>query len=430
LFPILFTVPDFSAMGVGSQILEVAVGLACALGWLALHLRRRHGAAASLLNLAAFLVLLHVALSFVMGRDVTVYSFGVLIVVGFFAGAWWLLRETRALGMDDKRVFDWAFWMLVVGIVGSRVLYAYLNYDRFANDKLAVLQVWKGGLVWYGGLIPAVLVGMALASRWKLPVWKLADAGAAAVMLALAVGRWACFLAGDDYGRPTDLPLGVRFTNPASLVPSGLLGTPLHPTQLYMSVACLWIFFVVARIRARSVHAGTAFAWMLILYAVTRGVVIEPLRGDFVERNPSLGSHAVAPLVFEKGPDTPALSMQAGTRVHGDPGGDGRLLEPLELAAGEDTSTLVHALADDADPSAPAVDPHEHAGGAAPPAPEWSVRGVEGLPEGVRIRNLPARWYRSDLPAPPGYVSTSQWLSILVLLAGIALLARLRRREA
>ena len=54
------------------------------------------------------------------------------------------------------------------------------------------------------------------------------DAGAIAVAIGYAVGRMGCFLRGDDYGVPTDLPWGMSF-------PKGLPPTTVHvhPTQLY-----------------------------------------------------------------------------------------------------------------------------------------------------------------------------------------------------
>ena len=56
-------------------------------------------------------------------------------------------------------------------------------------------------------------------------------------------------------------------------------------------------------------------------------------------------------------------------------------------------------------------------------APNWVITQVEGMPEGVSfesdqtMRRTP--WYQSDLPVPPGYVSTSQWISIFIVIAGV-----------
>ncbi|MDH3592971.1 MAG: prolipoprotein diacylglyceryl transferase, partial [Planctomycetota bacterium] len=397
-------------------IIEIVIGIAAFLAWLALHLRGRRDWVAANLNTIAVLVGLHLALSKFMGtdREITIYSFGVVIILGFLAGARFMMGQTDQLGLDRKKIFDWAFWMLVVGIIGARLLYAFLNYESFADNKLEVLRIWNGGLVWYGGLIPATFVGIFLLLRHKLPVMHVLDLGGAAVILALAIGRWACLLAGDDYGRATDSWLGIRFYHERSLVPPALRGVALHPTQLYMSVNCFWLFFAIEWVRRRARFAGQAFAAMLVLYAVSRAAWIEPFRGDFVERNPGYGKHLAASIPIDKAEGSPSVSLARGAVVTASDGTTGRLLEGLDLPAGKAFGT-VRAISDGP------VKPQATGPFGGRSAPRWSVSSIEGLPaEGVTV-SAPdqTRWYHSDLPVPPGYVSTSQWISIFVVIGGV-----------
>jgi len=424
VYPILFEIPNALNLPGGVLAGEIAFGVVCGLLWLYRTLRGQKDWLTSAANMGGFLVLLHVGLSWAMGeqRSVTIYSFGVVIILGFFAGATYLVRLTRPLRLDDKRVFDWAFWMLVVGIVGSRIFYALINYELFADNKMEVFRIWNGGLVWYGGLIPAALVAFPLLRRYKLPALHVADLGAAAVMLALGIGRWACFLAGDDYGRPTDAWWGIRFyegSHGRPLVDRALYGVALHPTQLLMSVTCLWIFFCTDQVRRRARQAGTAFGAMLILYAVTRSVIIEPLRGDFVERNPRYSLHAAAIITVTKGDASPAVRFERGMAVRDAGGRTGTLLDAIDLPAGKATGTL-HAITDDPAPSRKSLL------GNVPP--EWNVVAPPGTPPGVDFQSR-TRAYGSDLPVPPGYVSTSQWISILVVLAGTGIILLARRAK-
>lgn len=429
MFPVLIEIPDAFVLPGGVLAAEIAIGLACGLGWLALHLRGQKGALASTLNMVAFVVLLHLLLSWFMegSEPITIYSFGVVIILGFFAGVAYMLRQTRPLGLEDKKIFDWGFWMLLSGIAGARVLYALLNYEQFAEDKLLLFKIWNGGLVWYGGLIPAAALGIYLLWKNKLPVLHVADIGAAAIMLALGIGRWACLLAGDDYGRPTEAWFGIRFYHPRALIKQPeLVGVPLYPTQLMMSVNCLWIFWAVDLIRRRARFAGQAFGWMLILYAVTRTVLIEPFRGDFVERNPGYGRHIALELVFEKGDNTPAVVLERGTRVVGEDGRTGQLLSDVRMPEGTATAS-VYAISDT--PARPRKDFFSERTRRRGPPPDWNVAKVSGLPEGVRVTSGTPDWYASHLPVPPGYVSTSQWISVFVVLGGVALLLLSRRLQ-
>ncbi|MHC5031570.1 MAG: prolipoprotein diacylglyceryl transferase, partial [Planctomycetota bacterium] len=330
------------------------------------------------------------------------------------------------LHLPTNKVFDWAFWLLVTGIVGSRFLFAFLNYELFEDDKLLIFKIWNGGLVWYGGLIPAVPLGVWLVRRYELPVLHVVDACAVALMLALGIGRWACLMAGDDYGARTDAWMGIRFYDPDCLIPTQLRGELLHPTQLYMSLNALWLFVILEAIRRRARFAGQAFAWMLILYAVTRFVVIEPFRGDFVERNPGWGKHLAAQISVRKDEDTAAVRLERGATVTGANGRTGRLLEDLDLDAGQARGT-VWALSDDpAEPEA-AESPLFRETGRIGPPPRWPVVTVEGLGSDASLQAAGERWYYSDLPPPPGYVSTSQWISLLVVAAGVGILLLARK---
>jgi phosphatidylglycerol:prolipoprotein diacylglycerol transferase len=423
LYPILFEIPNRSALPAEIVAVEVVLGIACLLAWMALRTRAPKGWAATLLSTGAILVALHFLLSWFMGSGpITIYSFGVVIILGFLAGVRFLTAQTDRLGLPTQKVFDWGFWLLLTGIVGARVLYALLNYDEFEGKALEIFAIWKGGLVWYGGLIPTVFVGIWLLRRYELPVLSCCDAAAVALMLGLGIGRWACLLAGDDYGKPTDLWFGIRFYNERSLVVLGapeLRGVALHPTQLYMSVNALWLFFGLEWIRRRAKYAGQAFAALLILYSVTRALLIEPFRGDFVERNPGYGKHAAARLAVEREGDGPAIVLPRGAAVSGD-GREGRLLGEIRLGAGE-KSAMGWAMS-----NAP-VKKTEMAALHAGLMP-WKIDRVEGL-EGATARTVRTRLYRSDLPSPPGYVSISQWISVGVVVAGVAIWLLARRLQ-
>jgi phosphatidylglycerol:prolipoprotein diacylglycerol transferase len=425
--PILFEIPNRATLSTGVLAVEVVVGILCLLGWLALRARAPAGWAATTLSTVAILVGLHFALSwFMKGQTIKIYTFGVVIILGFLAGVRFLSKQTDRLGFPQQRIFDWAFWLLLTGIIGSRLLYGFLNPEQFQHT-LEIFAVWNGGLVWYGGLIPAVIVGVLLLVRWKLPVLTICDACASSLMLALGIGRWACFLAGDDYGQPTTLWQGVRFYADSLVVKGApaLEGVPLHPTQMYMSVNALWLFFFLELIRRRSKYAGQTFASLLILYALTRAILIEPVRGDFVERNPSWRNHLAAELLLKRTDTKSTLTIARGTEVSGG-GRAGKVLgggwpegvvfkkdgsqapETITLAPGQERARC-WVVSDQPVPLAERNAMHSF---------RWPIDKIAGV-EGVTVDVQNVRFYNSDLPKPPGFVSTSQWISIGVVLGGV-----------
>ena len=74
-------------------------------------------------------------------------------------------------------------------------------------------------------------------------------AAAPALAVGHAIGRIGCFLVGDDYGRPSDLPWSVAF--PEGLPPTSVR---VHPTQLYEAAALAVVAW--ALIRWRTVVRG------------------------------------------------------------------------------------------------------------------------------------------------------------------------------
>lgn len=217
--------------------------------------------------------------------------FGVMLVLAFVVGYIQLFRGMRRLGIgDDEDASAIVFAAGVGGIVGAKVYYAILNRD------LSVLFD-RSGLVWYGGFILGTAAVFFTLYKRKLFTWRMLDVAALALALGYAVGRLGCFLVGDDYGRPTDLPWGVAFKVglppttagelrrafgidiPASIPDDQLLR--VHPTQLYETLACLaiWGFglWLLRRAEENGWAPGQVALAMFGLLAVER-FLIEILR--------------------------------------------------------------------------------------------------------------------------------------------------------
>jgi phosphatidylglycerol:prolipoprotein diacylglycerol transferase len=208
----------------------------------------------------------------------TLHTFSVMVMIAYLAGAAFIRRDARAHGIDAEAVSRVSVAALFAVILGGRL--GYLVFVR--RDLLLTweaLKVWHGGLVLYGGLLAVLFVVIAGALIERIRILQLTDLFAVGGMLGLAIGRWGCFFAGDDYGKPTQLPWGVRFVHPDTLVPFELRGIPLHPTQIYLSINALLIFGVLVLLRRRRPPEGTLTAALLMLYAVGRSFV-EFFRGD------------------------------------------------------------------------------------------------------------------------------------------------------
>jgi len=214
----------------------------------------------------------------------TVYAYGFFVAAGFAAGFALVIRAARNNGIPSGTVVDLFFYTLLSSILGSRVLYVLTNFDFFLENPAKIVNLREGGLVFYGGLLLAAGVTLGYIKRHRLPVWKVADLFFPPVALGLFFGRIGCFFAGCCYGKETDLPWGVVFTNPQSLA---RLNVPLHPTQLYDAANGLALFIVLIWLERRKTFEGQVFWFFIFLYSVTR-FLIEALRGD--PRGSFLGS--------------------------------------------------------------------------------------------------------------------------------------------
>ena len=212
---------------------------------------------------------------------ITLYSYGVLLAVSYLVGLKLAMSRAKQRNLDSARILDLGIYIIVAALVGAKLLLLVVDFDHYRNNPGDVLSLARSGGVFYGGLILAVAVAFWYIARHKMPFWSTCDVFAPGIALGHVTGRLGCFAAGCCYGRPTDVPWGVIFTDPLAAANVGTpLGIRLHPTQLYEAGAELLILaFLLATERRGRPFAGRTFWLYMFLYAVSR-YVIEIYRGD------------------------------------------------------------------------------------------------------------------------------------------------------
>jgi len=209
--------------------------------------------------------------------SVTFHSYGLLIAMGFLAGLFLFRAEARRMGEDPDQVTDLCFYLLVAALVGARLLYVLTTPRYFFENPGAILKIWNGGLVFYGGFLAALAAALVYFRRQRLNAWRWADMGTPALAIGQCCGRLGCFLAGCCYGRACDLPWAVTFNDRDSLAP---IGQRLHPTQLYEAAVMFALFVLLWTLRGKKRYDGQLFWSYVLLYGLARSV-IEGFRGDF-----------------------------------------------------------------------------------------------------------------------------------------------------
>ena len=238
-------------------------------------------------------------------------------------------RTVRIWPQD--RVGEITIIALVVGLAGAKLFDIFENWNGFLQNPADYIFS-GGGLTFYGGLICATLAIIIYARKHKMSVRHLADAIAPSLMIAYAIGRIGCQVAGDgDWGiynsaykvdstsqivaaEPNDFKNAIlaypehfqrepnldhaSFHRPGALsflpnwffaynYPNNVnkvgvpipgcqdtycaqLPVPVFPTPLYEIIACTILFFILWGLRDKLRPVGALFCLYLILNGFER----------------------------------------------------------------------------------------------------------------------------------------------------------------
>ena len=199
------------------------------------------------------------------------YTYGAFLAFAFLAAIFVATRAAEREGLDSQFIADLGIVVILSSIVGSRLFYI-LFYDlkHTLENPSELLKFRQTGLVFYGGLVVAVLASLLYSRMKRVSIPLILDIGAPSIALGQAIGRIGCLMSGCCFGAPTNVPWAVHFP---------FLEHGRHPTQIYESLATFAIFLMLIRFRKRKTADGQV-AWLyLVLYAVAR-FIIEFFRGD------------------------------------------------------------------------------------------------------------------------------------------------------
>ncbi len=218
----------------------------------------------------------------------TISSFGVMMVIAFLLGNYLLRIDVVAEGYDAIIADDIIFRAAIGGILGAKFYYlieniptgqAADNINGLINiiagiftlngERIAFgIQNFGAGLVFLGGLVGGMAAVSWYIYRKNLNWFKIADLAAPFLVLGHGIGRIGCFLVGDDYGIPTNLPWAIAFPN--GLPPTNIA---VHPTQLYEMSAYFIIFFYLRYRKRNQTFSGEIIFEYLFLGGLSRFMV-------------------------------------------------------------------------------------------------------------------------------------------------------------
>jgi phosphatidylglycerol:prolipoprotein diacylglycerol transferase len=231
--------------------------------------------------------------------SIEIRLYGVMIALAFIVGTLIGEREARRKGFPPGTVYDLLSFMLIAVVIGARLYYViFSDLSWFITHPFEIIAIWKGGLSLHGGMIGGLIAGIWYCRKRGLPVWKFSDVLAPSAIIGQAIGRIGCTLNGCCYGKETDLPWGLVYSDPHSSAP---LGIPLHPTQIYEIILSLILFAGIWYSRKKVSFDGQMFLTYIMGYGIIR-FFLEFFRGDsLLLFNLIPVPHAMSTVVFLTG---------------------------------------------------------------------------------------------------------------------------------
>lgn len=231
---------------------------------------------------------------------ITVYSYGLMMALGFLAADVVIAAECRRRGLNPDYASSIVVWGAIAGIAGSRVYDILDNFAAYLHDPAAM--IFSGsGFVWYGGLLGGLASTYLVSRYYGIRFLTTADMTAPALALGQAFGRIGCQLSGDgDWGLPSKLPWAMSY--PRAIVgwdPQHVLAlgpnhtlvsacqtaaqcaqVRVHPAPIYETILYVGVFAILWSLRKQNRIDGRLFYGYLMLAGASRFLV------EFIRINP------------------------------------------------------------------------------------------------------------------------------------------------
>lgn len=193
------------------------------------------------------------------------YALSLLITIGILI----LLNKKRPVFKNNTQIFDFLFWIFLIGVlIGGRLGYVlFYNLPYYLENPGKVIALWEGGMSFHGGLIGSVLVAYYLAKKNRLDLLKMTDVLAVPGGLVTALPRIANFINRELFGRIIENEswkwLGVDFGD----------GALRYPSQLFQSAGAVLLFLILLFIYRSKPRKGVTTACYFIFYGLIRFII-------------------------------------------------------------------------------------------------------------------------------------------------------------
>lgn len=214
----------------------------------------------------------------ILGNEITLYSYGFMILVGVLMAYLWVWYRRKDFGLDSDTISELFMWCFAGVFIGGKLFYYFENPAKYLEQPALMFKNMGAGFVFYGSFIVTIPILIWVFRKKKLPVLPMFDLVAIAGTLVHGFGKVGCLLSGCCHGLVCEgKSWGITYHHPQSSAEP--LHTALYPTQVYDAVMVLGIGALLIYLYQRKSFHGQ----LILLYAMIYGVgrtITEIYRGD------------------------------------------------------------------------------------------------------------------------------------------------------
>lgn len=218
--------------------------------------------------------------------------YGVIIGIGMVCGILVAQSDAKRRGQDPEMYLDFAIYGMLFAILGARVYYVVFQWGYYREHITEIINLRKGGLAIYGGIIAAVITLYVFAKKRKVSFLSMGDSAVLGLVTGQIIGRWGNFFNCEAFGGYTDSLFAMRIRRSIVnesmisqelidnlIVENGIEYIQVHPTFLYESLWNIGVLLFMLWYRKRKKFDGE----MILIYFAGYGLGrtwIEGLRTD------------------------------------------------------------------------------------------------------------------------------------------------------
>lgn len=206
----------------------------------------------------------------------------IIYPVALISVAMIFLKRCSMVGLDRSVIYKVILIGGVGAFVGAKLFFVIIHYQNYILKPSHIFA--PGGTISWGAYAGAFLAISGYLYMFNKPTLSYLDLLASSIALGPFIGRWSCFLNGDDYGVISNVPWSVQYPfgsiPHAAHVHSGIIGldslysASVHPNQIYLAINGLVLFIIMTWIWKKvRFYPGLTLGLFVVLYGASRFVI-------------------------------------------------------------------------------------------------------------------------------------------------------------